>query len=75
MPRKALLRIKVVACYLPVDGGFAAVGVVGMAGHARVSIELSVCRLAKGGSALGCQGTSLLMEEGRRILSRAVGVA
>ena len=38
MPRKALLRIEVVACYLPVDGGFAAVGIVGVTGYARVIV-------------------------------------
>ena len=47
MPRKALLRIEVVASELPVDRCFAAVGVVGMAGHARVSIELRRCRSRK----------------------------
>ena len=47
MPRKALLRIEVVACGLAVDHRFAAVGVVGMAGYARVSIELRRCRSRK----------------------------
>ena len=38
MPRKALLRIEVVACELPVHGRFTAVGVVGVAGYARVIV-------------------------------------
>ena len=38
MPRKALLRIEVVARYLPIDRRFAAVGVVGVAGYAGVSM-------------------------------------
>ena len=59
MPRKALLRIEVVACELAVGRRFIAVGVVGMAGYVRISIWLSVYRLVGSGNKLGYKGTSL----------------